>query len=65
MKDKEESLFLVLMYSLQQNKILNSSSTVQPHSGQTADRNNSAAIFNVMRLLLLFKDCSMEKLSCF
>lgn len=61
MKDKKESLFLVLMYSLQQN----SSSTVQPHSGQTADRNNTAAIFNVMRLLLLFKDCSMEKLSCF
>lgn len=65
MRDMEESLLLVLIYSLQQNKIFNSKSTAERYSGQTADRNNTAAIFTIMRLLLLFKDCSMEKLSCF
>lgn len=65
MRDIEESLYLVLIYTLQQNKIFNSKSTAECYSGQTADRNNTAAIFTTMRLLLLFKDCSMEKLSCF
>lgn len=62
---KEERLLLVLIYSLQQFKNFKiSNSTAELHSRQTADRNNTAAIFNIMRLLL-FKDCSMEKLSCF
>lgn len=42
-------------------KILNSSSAAELRSGQTAGRNNAAAIFNSMHLLPLFKHCSTGK----